>query len=607
MPGVFGAVKSVGGRRNIAELMTRMADSMSNGVTRNIDSFVDDEVGYGIGRVSLGILNPVEQPVEKHEHRCKIVFHGEIYGEESGGRDPEYVLDCYLTSGDNCASALKGIFHFVIYDGRTNELKLFSDKFGLQPLYYAILPGGVVFGGEVKSLLQDAEVGTEPDFRSFGDFFHYGQIIGTKTLFKEVKLIEAGSVFSINLSSLKVSSKKYWHLNELFVRGGDYRLDLPIEDVTDRLMGSIQACSSKREILGLSLSGGLDSRGILAGLGGSTKGLSTYTLGLRGCADQKLAEMMARAAETSHEFIEIENDYLSDFIGMAKSMIRISDGMYHPHESTEMIALEYFKRAKFKILLRGHGGEIAKAALAYPVMVTPQVYSCSSREILNHIYGITNLVKRDIDVAKLFSPQICHTISESPFKSLEEACGNAAETMAPADVCIYYYISQHIRRQVVSSLDIFRTQVEIRMPYVDEEFLRGLLQLPLKYRNSGEIHYALIKKYMPDLIKIPNSNTGAPLDAGPVKLFIMDKINSALKRIGVSGFRHYNEFQKWHRESFRECSRKIIFSDITRDRGIYNLDYLDILFDLHMTGKKDYGHLIGTIVGLELWFRSFVD
>ncbi|MBU4185740.1 MAG: hypothetical protein KKC23_06025, partial [Proteobacteria bacterium] len=152
-----------------------------------------------------------------------------------------------------------------------------------------------------------------------------------------------------------------------------------------------------------------------------------------------------------------------------------------------------------------------------------------------------------------------------------------------------------------------RTQVEIRTPYVDEVYIKSLLSLPVSERNEGEIHFKLIKRCMPGLVKIPNSNTGAPLDAGLVRLFITDKFNSLMKRLSVKGFRHYTEFQKWHRKAFSESSQKIIFSEQTGDRNIYNVDYLKSVFDTHISGRKDYGHLLGTIVGLELWFRSFVD
>ena len=112
---------------------------------------------------------------------------------------------------------------------------------------------------------------------------------------------------------------------------------------------------------------------------------------------------------------------------------------------------------------------------------------------------------------------------------------------------------------------------------------------------------------MPALLKVPDSNTGAPLDAGPARLFVTDKFNAVMKRLSVRGFRHYTEFQKWHRSGFLEISRRIVFDDRTAARGLYRMDHMRTVFDAHASGAGDYGHLLGTIVGLELWYREFVD
>lgn len=560
-----------------------------------------------MGRVSLGILNAADQPVTNEEKNCFLIFHGELYG-TAVQNDPEYVLKQYIEKGDACISNLNGIFHFAVYDRRTEQIKLFSDKFGLQPLYYALSSDGIIFAAQVKAILKDEKFGKTPDYESFADFLHYGQILGQKTLFKNIKLLAPASVLTFNLENSEVSLKKYRHLEQLFLTKNTDDYNTSAKDVIPFLLDSILKRSANKDILGLSLSGGLDSRGILAGFGENAEGLFTYTLGLPGCADQKLSEKMSRVAKTRHEFIELDQNYLQDFETMAMEMIRLSDGMYHPHESTEMLALEYFKRAEFKILLRGHGGEIAKAALAYPVMATPEVFSCNDGEaVLNHIFNITNLVIRDIEVKKLFTPFFADVMQSSPMRSLRESCGSVSEILAPPDVCIYYYINEHIRRQVIASLDIFRTQIEIRMPYTDEAYIGKLLKLPVAARNRGEFHAEFIKKCMPELIKIPDSNTGAPLDAGQLRLFVTDKFNSLMKRLSVKGFRHYTEFQKWHRDSFRENTRKIIFSEQAASRNFYDMDTLKSIFDLHISGAKDYGHLLGTIVGLELWFRIFVD
>jgi asparagine synthase (glutamine-hydrolysing) len=604
LPGIFGAYKAGG----VKALMESMILSMNKDNSFHLDRFLDEKYGFFVGRVDLGIFRSVDQPVFDLRENCWIIFHGELYDSGEVSNNPFGILKEYISQGDQCAESLNGNFHFIIYDGRIRALKLFTDKFGTHPLYYAIWPGGFLFSPNISAMLNEPSLPLDVDYRSLADFYHYGQILCQKTLFANIKLLPAGSVLTYLMADHNFEVTSYWKLEQLFVERGDSASMATIKEVVPSLVEAIKIRSRDKEQLGLSLSGGLDTRGILAGLGREAKGIFTYTLGLAGCADQNLAERMARMAETKHQFVELDQKYLNDYEMLANSMILLSDGMYHPHESTEMLALEYFKKSPFRILLRGHGGEVAKAALAYPIMVGREVSSFSTpQEILEYIFRITNLVLRDIEIDGIFQPWFSEIMKKTPRRSLEESCGMAAEKLMPADVCIYYYINEHIRRQVVPSLEVFRTQIEIRLPYVDEFFLKALLKLPLSHRSRGEVHVELIRECMPGLLEIPNSNTGAPLDAGPLRLFATDKFNSLMRQLRIRGYRHYTEFQSWYRDQFKEATRKILFSDQTASRKLYNMDKMKILFEDHISGKKNYSHLLGTMTGIELWFRNFVD
>jgi asparagine synthase (glutamine-hydrolysing) len=609
MPGIIGIHQGQPGNGLKAHLEL-MAASLSQDGARRIDQLVLNEDGIALGRVSLGFLNAVDQPLKHGKEDCWIVFHGELYGRNEGQDDISYTLERYVETGDRCIEDLNGIFHFCIYDRRTGQIKLFNDKFGLQPLYYSILPEreGFVFGGEVKAILKQEKVSRAPDFMSLADFFHYGQILGCKTLFRDILLLPPGSILTYDIKLKRASTHPYWDLLTLFCKNGSYNDRTSADECVSLFVNAIEKRSGNQDVLGLSLSAGLDSRAVLAGLQEKAAGVATYTLGLPGCADERLAARMAAVAKTDHEFVPLGEHYLQDFEEMAGGMVRLSDGMYHPHESTEMAALEYFRKGRFKILLRGHGGEIAKAALAYPIMAGPEVHSLKgSKAALDYVFNTTNLILRDVAPDAMFDPAFCDYMKEAPGQSLLESCGPASEVLAPPDLCIFYYTNEHIRRQVVSSLDIFRSQIEIRMPYVDADYVDAVLKLPVYGRNKGEIQHAIIKRCMPGLVSIPDSNTGAPLDAGPLRLFLTDKFTAVMKRLSITGFRHYTEFQKWHRERFREASYRIIFDDRTAGRSIYNMKYLKTVFDEHMSGQKERGHLLGTIVALELWYRMFVD
>jgi len=360
--------------------------------------------------------------------------------------------------------------------------------------------------------------------------------------------------------------------------------------------------------MGISLSGGLDSRAILAAMKSEAKGIRSYTLGLPGCHDEKLAEQMSRVAGTVHTMLALGPEYLGDFKTMAETLIYFSDGMYHPHESTEKLALDYFTKAGIHYLFRGHGGEIAKAGLAYPVQVDHTVQHLNGVEsVLDYIGKKAGLVSKGLDMSSIFEPDFYRSLDNGWYQSLTDTAEDIQAALGPEDLCVYFYTREWVRRQVVASLAIFRSQLEIRLPYLDEHFLAMLLKLPVEQRFAGELHKKIVEKCMPALIKITDSNTGAPLDAGRFRLFVTDKFNAVMRRLSLPGFRHYTEYEKWQRNEFKDSMETIIFSEQTLDRNIYNRDGLKKAFDNHISGQHNHAHLLGSVAGLELWFRMFVD
>jgi asparagine synthase (glutamine-hydrolysing) len=608
MPGIFGSVAN-SGHIDAEQLFNAMAVAMDADGHYQFDRYVRTDHHVITGRSCLGVFNALEQPIFDPNNGCKLLFHGELYNNPGNDSDPEFVLSEYNTKGDRCAVELNGIFHFAILDDKQRKLKLFSDKFGLQPIYYSVVDGGFTFGASVKSVLQDHRVDKTPNFEAFADFFRFTHALGNKTLFRDIHLLPPGAVLTYDMDKGNVEITRYWHLESLFIQDGRYPSGITDDVVVDMLVESIRRRATRKDLLGISLSGGLDSRGLLAALGDGAQGIHSYTLGLEGCADQRLAQRMAAVGNTRHTFVALEPSYLEQYSDMARTMIELTDGLYHPHESTEMLALEHLKKVDFKILMRGHGGELAKAALAHPVQASAQSHSIADADgAIDFIFNSASQVSlSEQEISNLFRKDMVDTFIEGPLSSIRQSVGDFAGRISTPDLCIYYYAKEWIRRQVVASLEIFRTQVEIRMPYVDELFLDPLLTLPVEKRNQGEIHLKLVSRFAPELMKIPNSNTGAPLSAGPLRLLLTDKFNSLMKKLGVKGFRHYTAFSDWYRNAFRNSVSQIIFSDRAQSRGLYHRQELQRIFNAHVAGKKGYNHLLGTVVSLELWYQAYVD
>jgi asparagine synthase (glutamine-hydrolysing) len=126
----------------------------------------DGQWTLGHTRLSIIGLNNGSQPMTSWDGSVHMVVNGEFYGyreirerlRASGYRfstesDSEIALHLYHERGLQAAQALRGEFAVVIADERQREMIAIRDRFGIKPLYYAVVNGDVFFASEIKALL----------------------------------------------------------------------------------------------------------------------------------------------------------------------------------------------------------------------------------------------------------------------------------------------------------------------------------------------------------------------------------------------------------------------------------------------------------------------
>src|SRR5436853_4633630 len=133
--------------------------------------YVHGRAGLGMRRLSIIDLSTGHQPVHNEDRTLWVVFNGEIYNfkelrrdlERQGHRfysttDTEVIVHLYEEFGPHAVDLLRGMFAFAIWDSKRHQLFLARDRVGIKPLYYAQIPGGLVFASELKSMLQMPEI-----------------------------------------------------------------------------------------------------------------------------------------------------------------------------------------------------------------------------------------------------------------------------------------------------------------------------------------------------------------------------------------------------------------------------------------------------------------
>ena len=253
------------------------------------------------------------------------------------GGFPPVLPDAFLNQTD-------GIFIAVIHDHRHQHVHFISDRLGLRYLYFFRQSGRLWWATETKALLRCPGFSTELSRDALDDFFRFDFIRGDKTMLRDAELMPAGTVRTYDIREDRTTDRIYWQWNNgrrdapdrrntpNLHDGPDLRADtghraaqndpdaagisvaMPpaeIDETAGHLAGLFRDAVAKRlpgsVRTGLGISGGLDSRAILAALPDPADAY-LFTFGRRNSLDVTIAQRVSRLAGTDCDFIEIHQD-----------------------------------------------------------------------------------------------------------------------------------------------------------------------------------------------------------------------------------------------------------------------------------------------------------
>ena len=221
MCGISGVVR-LDPRQQVSQSdLKRMCDTIVHRGPDDEGYHVQGNVGLGMRRLSIIDLAGGHQPISNEDGCIWIVFNGEIYNfdelrtelrhkghEFSTNSDTEVIVHAYEEYGDDCVNRLNGMFAFAIWDDRNQKLLLARDRVGIKPLYYYAGSDCVVFGSELKAILEYPGVPRDLDHAALDTFLTFEYIPAPSSIFKNIKKLKPGHL--LTLQSGKVSIRKYW-------------------------------------------------------------------------------------------------------------------------------------------------------------------------------------------------------------------------------------------------------------------------------------------------------------------------------------------------------------------------------------------------------------
>lgn len=371
MCGIVGIVDSAKNAAEIAQTLRRMTDRIIHRGPDDCGVHALNGFGIGMRRLSIIDLAGGHQPISNETGTIHVVCNGEIYNfvelrndlKARGhvfrtGSDTEVIVHLYEEFGDSFLQQLRGMFGLAILDNRTQPRVLIArDRLGKKPIFYADVQGQFLFGSEMKSILAAAPRLATPDYGTLGEYLQFGFIHQPHTIYRDIARLPAAhyAVFENN----RLTMQPYWELKfapDHSRSEADWR-----EELDSTLAESVRIRLRSDVPLGVFLSGGLDSSGVVAYASqAGLKPLQTFTIGFdRAEWDESSdAGRIAKHFDTEHHLLRLDEASMRD--SLDETLLKIMFHCDEPFGDTSALPTYHVSRLAREhvtVVLSGDGGD----------------------------------------------------------------------------------------------------------------------------------------------------------------------------------------------------------------------------------------------------------
>src|SRR5438094_9056002 len=223
MCGIVGSIDVERSRDNAEQLIDSMCRVIRHRGPDDQGVWVGDGAALGMRRLAIIDLAGGKQPIFNEDRSIVVVFNGEIYNyhelrrelREQGHHfstqsDTEVIAHAYEEYGDECVKHLRGMFTFALWDRKRARLLAARDRFGKKPLNYYWDGQRLIFGSEIKSILE-AGIPREINHLALDEYLVYAYVPTPNTLFQNVMKVPPAHVLTYEDGQVK--TERYWDLS----------------------------------------------------------------------------------------------------------------------------------------------------------------------------------------------------------------------------------------------------------------------------------------------------------------------------------------------------------------------------------------------------------
>ena len=604
MPGIVGLITKKS--RSYAEAqLAKMQQSIYREEFYSTGSLVDETWGAYVGWTALAGSFSDGMPLQNEQRSVSFVFSGEDYsdaaergkipsqGGATSNRESAYLLGLYEQDA-NFVLKLNGMFHGLIADRARGTLTLFNDRFGMHRLYYHESEDEFFFASEAKAILAARPDLRVADPRGIGEFVACSCVLEDRTIFKSIHVLPAASQWTFRGGRCEDKTTYFqpseWEEQDRLGEEAYYH------ELRSVLLSTLPRYFAGDQKLGIAMTGGLDTRVILANHPVAPGALPSYTFRgpVRDSYDVRVGRRIAGMLQQPHQVIEVGDEFLRKFGEYAERSIYLTEGTVDVYRASDLYVSQIARTIAPAKIVGTYGSEIVRQAVMFkPAAPAPGMFLA---EFLSHVQE-----------------------ARSTYTALREQhpVTFAAFTQSP-----WYHHG---------ILALEQSQLTVRSPFMDNEFVRTIYRAPLDSVSNGDIRLRLIGDGNAALGNVA-SDRGVigkkglvpattlayreftfkaeyAYDYGmPQSVARIDHMFSRLHLERLFLGRHkLLHFRVWYRDQLAAYVREILLDQRTLARPYLNRNSLESIVEGHLSGKQNNTTAIHKLLTLELLQRLFFD